>query len=659
MLSMPRDDDASETVETSFGFVVHSLFDEVGEESLDGSLRQNFQSFHSRRRLTTSEGSSARIELGFMIRSIVTCPGSLFRNKPRSKRGRVGITIFLNMMCLSIWLSPICFGQSNSESKLIHINQLGYLPAAQKIALVSSPVGLPFQLTETRQKIPVFKGMLELSEPRDAASGSDLWVADFSILTATGEFVLSIPGIGESHPFAIHDTVYSSLPRVLIRGFMLQRCGMPVSRKYAGDWSKSACHLNDGYLYSASSEQETILSATGGWHEGSSYDKYIASGVYSSAMLMLVYELDSERFRDDSLQIPESGNGIPDILDEIKIELDWLLSMQDKTTGGFYHKLTPKEPIHATAPEKDQSKRYIFDVSTAATASSCALLAKAYRLYRPFLPEFAQACLDASKRAWQYLMEHPDTVGFENPEGIMTKAYRDTDDSDERFWAAIELLLATQDPRFQDIALEIEEHRVPLLSSAGYWANVMPLAVASMLNSASFDIHKKIKTVAESDLISLANILYEKKQKDGYRVTLQEGEFTWGSNGSILQNSFIFCLTHALTGKNAYLDAALDQLHYLLGRNPLSICYITGMGYRSPQNPHHLFSMIDKIANPVPGLVVAGPNQSINDEALKKNFTSTTAPMLTYLDSEESYTSNETNLIWTSVCAYVSAYLTQ
>jgi hypothetical protein len=125
--------------------------------------------------------------------------------------------------------------------------------------------------------------------------------------------------------------------------------------------------------------------------------------------------------------------------------------------------------------------------------------------------------------------------GFENPADTRTRAFRDTDDSDERFWAALELYLSTQEPVFQEAALALEKKRIPLLSASGYWGNVIPLAIASILQNKTITLDAVLIKTVEADLISLANTLLEILQSDGYRMSIREGEFTWGSNGVLLQ----------------------------------------------------------------------------------------------------------------------------
>ncbi|MBN2330083.1 MAG: glycoside hydrolase family 9 protein [Candidatus Omnitrophica bacterium] len=564
--------------------------------------------------------------------------------------------------CLWIFFAALSAGSSsfgqNSDaadySRLFN-NQIGYLPSAPKIALVSSPTGLPFEIIDAEADRSVLKGMLELAEPENQAGGADLWLADFSIVKATGNYILSVEGIGKSDPFQIDDRIYAPLASRALSVFTLHRSGIALPKILAGNWGRDASHIHDGFLFSEAPGNPQIHPATGGWFDGSDYGKYVVKGNYAAGMLLTLYEFFPQAFPDGSLMAPERGNGAPDLLDEVRWQLEFVLRMQNDQ-GAFYHKVTSLNPISPIPPEKDESERFVFPPSTAATAGACALLAKASRLYSPLDATFAAACRQSAQRGWNFLTAHAQNIEFENPPNVHTKNYRDIDDADERFWAAVELYLATNDPVYQTGAIAIERKRIPLLSAAGYWGNVMPLAIASLLKAEPDSFDKELREAAVKDLLSLADILVEKTRSNGFQLSLREEDFSWGSNGALLQNAFILCLAHTHSQKRAYKLAALDQLHAVLGRNPLSICYVTGFGRRSPKRPYHFISMTDKFDDPVPGLLVAGPNPTLGDSAVKKAFSSGAAPATIYLDSEESLSTNDADLTRNAALAFIASY---
>lgn len=542
-------------------------------------------------------------------------------------------------------------------SPQIHVDQVGYPVSLAKIAVIEAPVALPFYLYNTASNKPVYQSMPRLAEVNDAASGSSLWVADFSPVDVTGEYFLTIPGKGRSYPVVIMPNPYKDLLIKVMKGIYYERCGVPLDKKYAGAWERGICHAADAIITPPTVAAEEIRDVSGGWHEGGDFGKYTLSGAYAAGLLLQSYEWFPALLPDQLLQIPESGNGVPDILDEARWEIAWLLKMQ-QPSGGVSHKITSRDPVSGKTPQNDLDKRYLYDVSTNATAAACAVFAKAARLYSPFDATFAAECREAAQNAWKFLELTTQKPGFENPEGTHTQNYQDLDDSDEKIWAAVELYLTSKDTRFQKIINLLAEKRIPFIASSGYWGNVMHLVAVEVLSNPG-EFPEAIKKEVLKDLISLADSLVVKSEKDGFKISLREGEFIWGSNSTLLQNALILLITNKYNAKAAYQNAALNHLHYILGRNPLSKCYITGAGKNPPQKPYHADSAYDAIPEPVPGLLVGGPNQFMNDSELKKAFNATTPPALIYLDSQDSFSSNEPGISWNAVLACVLAFLTQ
>jgi endoglucanase len=540
----------------------------------------------------------------------------------------------------------------------IHVNQLGYPENEQKLILVNSPIARPFSLLDIKTNTSIYSGMLKLAEARDAASGSNVWAADISVVNSSGEYALSIPGLGKSYPFPITAAPYNTLSYLVMNSFYFMRCGTALDKVNTGNWARAACHTADGIISAPTADQIERIDATGGWHEGSEFGKYSISGAFAAGILLTLHEKYPRFFPDSTLKIPESGNGVPDILDEVRWELEWLLKMQEDN-GGIRHKLTGLTTVNDKSPLEDQSKRYLYHPSNNATALCSAVFAKASRVYSPYDATFSIRCQKASLAAWRYLETTEQADGFKNPEGTLTKAYDDGDDSDERLWAAVELFLTTKDARFLEIVNALAERRIPFISASGYWGNVMPLATASILSASSNIIGEALQKDALTDITALAASIAQKSVQDGYRLSVHENEFIWGSNRSVVQNTIILIMADWFTPTPRFKQAAYNQLHYLLGRNPLSMCYITGVGSQSPQNPLHPESMFDNSKEPLPGLMVGGPNQFLNDSVLKRHFNTSSPPATTYIDSSESFSSNETCIAWNAALALVLAYFYQ
>lgn len=565
----------------------------------------------------------------------------------------------INYWMIFVWLVAATSWFLSAQQALsqgIFVNQVGYPTLGPKIAMVSSPIGLPFTVIDAENGSERFQGQLRLRASDCSISGGNVWLADFSSLEQPGDYRIRAPGIGESPTFRIGGDQYSSLLRQSIRAFYWLRSGLDLDESYAKEWARENLSPPEAVIYSSDNATPTVVTVSGGWHDGSDLGRYTPSGAYAAGMLMLIYELfpESELLGDGSFNIPESGNGIPDILDEARWKLEWLMRAQTEE-GGFYHKLTPIEPLPLNAESKQT--RYLYPPATASTASACAALAKASRLYSPYDATFAAECFDSATRAWRYLEHYPENQPFTNPPDTRTRAYSDSDDTDERFWAALELYLATEESLFQDIALAIAEKRLPLLSASGYWGNVMPLAAGTVLALPDSSlVSSSIQRELERDVLNLAESLRVRVEDSSFFISLRPGEFTWGSNAILLQNVITMLLAHRVDSNAGYESLAMDQIHYVLGRNPLSICFVTGFGELSPKRPFQFSLLGGRADRPFPGLLVGGSNETLNDAVLKRFFTDETPSALAYIDDAESFASNEFSLEWNAALAFVAAW---
>ncbi|MBD3265793.1 hypothetical protein GF373_03920 [bacterium] len=177
------------------------------------------------------------------------------------------------------------------------------------------------------------------------------------------------------------------------------------------------------------------------------------------------------------------------------------------------------------------------------------------------------------------------------------------------------------------------------------------------MRASSDVVGEGLQNEARTNLGFLAKSIDEKAQKDGYNLSLKDGDFVWGSNAAILQNAVVLLLADHTSPNPSYRQSAMSHLHYILGCNPLSKCYVTGVGNNPPRHPHHPGSMHIKNQLPVPGLLVGGPNQFLNDSELKRHFNESSPPAITYKDSRDSYSSNDISISWNAALAFVIAFL--
>ena len=180
-----------------------------------------------------------------------------------------------------------------------------------------------------------------------------------------------------SYSFEINDEVYKPVHLGMLRALYYNRCGCQLLEKHAGIYHHGTCH-NDKVL--RWNDHQYRIECSGGWHDAGDYGRYITPGAVTIGHLLYAYKLYPNAF-EESMNIPESGNGIADVLNECRYELEWMLKMQTKD-GGVYHKLTSWNHVDFIMPEEDQDPFYLFEISSLATADFCAIMALSYRVFK-------------------------------------------------------------------------------------------------------------------------------------------------------------------------------------------------------------------------------------------------------------------------------------
>jgi endoglucanase len=558
---------------------------------------------------------------------------------------------------IALFLSFVLFHISARSAGIVAIDQAGYLAKGQKVAVLTSPAD-SFVVTNVHTGAIAFRGAVRPGGAPDVATGTIPYYADFSSLTSPGMYSVRVTSGDSSLYFPIADTVLQPVYRSTLRSYFLQRCGMELPKSLAGPWWHIACHVETDGVFHPTAEGSGAAGVSGGWHDAGDYGKYIVNAGVTAGTLLLAYEMYPMRFNTDDLRIPESGNSVPDLLDEVRYELEWCLTMQ-AGDGGVFSKVTGTSFEGFVMPENDVAQRYIYRISSTATADFAAAMAQASRVFKPFDPGFSARCLSAARKAWNYLHMHPMIVppgGFRNPEGTRTGEYGDTNDRDERLWASVELYCTTGDSAAHayfraNYALQ------GLVKDAIAWPNVGTLAQFQYLRSSRADVDTKIQGSLRAALMQFCESTLALHDASGFRTALSPQEYSWGSNSKILNNALVLLFGRSEGGSARMEDAAMDQLHYVLGVNALGYSFITGIGPRSARHPHHRPSEADGVADPVPGLVVGGPNSHIGQDAeLKSTFTSSTPPALCYLDTMPSYASNETAINWNAPLVFLAGY---
>jgi len=540
----------------------------------------------------------------------------------------------------------------------ILLNQLGYLPNHAKLATVLL-AKIPSQTTppttfrlRSENHTVAFEG--KLSTPTlDNASGDTTSQADFSTLTTPGTYQLEVAG-SLSDPFAIAPTVYADALRLTMRSYYGQRCGCNVDLGHG--YHHPACHL-DGGFDPTSGRSGTVPNA-GGWHDAGDYGRYIVNSGITTGTLLWAWEMYPDALHSITLDIPESGHAIPDYLAEIKWNLNWMLSLQDPTDGGVWHKQTSLHFCAFIMPQDDHLPSEIIGTgatpykSTCATADFAAVMAIAARCYQPFDPTFAARCLAAARLAWSWVREHPN-VTFTNPPTVSTGGYGDNDCSDELLWASAELFRTTREPQYEAAFLDSIKRVLPNLKiTAPSWNNVASLGLWTYAFAPRHKLSPVVEAIQQATQTAAAELI-ARIQTSGYGNSLSLSDYHWGSNSNAGNQSLLLLVANHFQPNQAAVDAALSNLHYLLGRNCFGVSWVTQLGHRPFQHPHHRPSAADGIAAPWPGLLSGGPNAHGGDavaDALPK-----APPMRMWLDDQRAYSMNEIAINWNAPLVFLLA----
>ncbi|MDY4588192.1 MAG: glycoside hydrolase family 9 protein [Oscillospiraceae bacterium] len=525
----------------------------------------------------------------------------------------------------------------------IVLDQVGFLPGMQKSVIFRGECrDDEFEVVNALDDMAVFTG--KIGEAKfDPYSGENVRCGDFSAVTKAGCYYIRTLSCGRSYSFTIAQDVYNDLVSDMVRMMYLQRCGTALDDKHAGIYAHIPCHTEKAYLYGTDVGKDV----SGGWHDAGDYGRYTVAAALTAAEMMLAYEAFPNLFSDET-NIPESGNGIPDILDEVRYGLDWLFKMQD-ISGGVYHKVTCAGFPGFVMPEEERDRLILCPLSKTATGSFAAVMAMASDCFKGIDGEYAQRCLSAAEKAWDFLMSGSGELITHNPEGIFTGAYENSSCINETYWAAAQLYKATGTPQYREVFDSIAAEKV--LTGFG-WENVGDLGNIAYLSLDDNLADPAISAKIRSEIIGSAEWRISVADSGGYSVATDN--YCWGSNSQIAGSGMHLMLAYSLTHDRKYYNYASEQLAYILGKNPLDICFVTGYGTNSPCRPHHRPSIAKGAA--VKGMLVGGANRNMQDELISSRFQNS-PPSLCYADHHESYSTNENDTYWNTLVVLLIAEL--
>jgi endoglucanase len=551
---------------------------------------------------------------------------------------RLVLTAFLLLSAIN------CVWGADSD---IRLNSLGFLPHVTKKASIIAPCSA-FALKKTADGATVYSGTAT-GPTHQADVNQDVWIADFSRVADKGKYYLDVPGVGRSVDFEIGDDVYDFAYYTAMRAFYLWRCGMAVTGEHNGvRFAHAACHLGDAYQDYMGLDDTSRRDGTGGWHDAGDFGKYTVNAGITVGCLFKAWDHFQDKLENVSLNLPDTAPGYPDFLKEIKWETDWLLKMAyPDGSGRISHKLTRLDFSAFIMPEKDTAKRYFTDWGSAATADFVAIMAMGARYFKPYDPAYARQCLDAALRSYRFLRDHPQDKGWRQAQ-FSTGGYQ-TGDADDRLWAAAEMWETTGDPEClkdfetRAVAQVASRWQGEAGSSGGKvdedwdWGNVRNLGMFTYVLSKRQGRSPALLETIRHDVVATADAIVANAGTDVYGRPLRR--YYWGCNGTIGRQVLNLQVANRVAPKPGYIDASLDAIGHLFGRNVYDRSYVTGLGINPPMHPHDRRSGADGIDAPWPGYVVGGGNPGATD----------------WHDDQEDYRTNEIAVNWQAGLVYALA----
>jgi len=396
-----------------------------------------------------------------------------------------------------------------------------------------------------------------------------------------------------------------------MRYFFYQRQGIEIAEPYAEGFPRGLGHPGDATAKFRSSG--TIQDVSHGWYDAGDYGKYtpFAAGVIVD--LLNAYRVFPAAFPDKHLNIPESGNGKPDVLDEVKWELDWLLKMQDPVSGGFYHLVYPNNcpGSGSCKPEFITEQRYIEDLMggvpnvrpTASTAKAVAALARAAGVYRQYDVRLSQAYQYAAERGWAYLMANPANIPATGFNGEQNS------DDQERLWAAGELYALTPRAEYGKYFLDHYKAYEGIWTSSSAGAGDVAIRAFLAYNSVpSANPFERNWFQAKYDIWRSTQLT---RAQSAWRNFQAPWGYYWSSNAATLETVVVLALGDLATRGSVnhdVIDAARAQLGYILGINPLRHSYVSGFGADAVQTVFSSLYSAYGLYTPPPGYMPGGPD---------------------------------------------------
>jgi endoglucanase len=537
----------------------------------------------------------------------------------------------------------------------IRLNSVGFVPGFPKIASIAAE---DVQLAVVRNSATdgiVHRAVLSVMENTDTRE--TLTIADFSEFTVPGRYYLFVTGVGRSPDFVIGEDAFTDVYRALMLGMYLWRCGSPegVNASFGGNvYRHAACHLQDGDLRHSGLGLTGRRDGVGGWHDAGDYNKYTVNSGVTVGLMLKAWEHFSHVLND----IPLHPVGIagaydtrfPQLLAEVKWNLDWVAKMQITDCGKVSHKLSTLNFGGNILPERETATRFFAPWSTAATGSFAAMLAQAARLYAPYDRALADSYLAMAQVSYRRMMDTTYVRHTQEPFTTGEYGISSGAEANIRAWAAAEMWETTGEQEYLE---ELERRISPgTIIVQTEWANVPNLASLTYLNSGRSGRNPELVATMTQRLITVADGIVRTAREHGYGRTFGT-TYYWGANGAVASTAFVLNMAYRVTGDETYRHAIQDALSHLLGRNYYGRSYVTRVGFNPPRNPHCRRTASQGIT--WPGYLIGGPHNSKQGDPPPPANIMCNLGAICWFDDPADYWTNEIAINWNSAMIYATA----
>lgn len=526
-----------------------------------------------------------------------------------------------------------------NPSEAVHVSQVGFRPDdPAKVAFLSTwmgnggpldyPEGLNFQVIHTDSQQAVYTGQTQLAQSKDEPEDprkrnytlTDVYQMEFSSVQQPGNYQVCVETVGCSFPFAIAPNTWQDAFKTSIRGLYHQRSGIELGPPHTDVERPRPFHPDDGLVVYQSGARlmdttmgigdrdafdalieaktdEVVPDAWGGYFDAGDWDRR-AQHLEIPRLLFELADLFPDYFATVNLNLPESQNELPDLVDEALWGLDFYRRLQTSEggiRGGIESERHPKYgetswqeswTVMAYAPDAWSSYLY------------AGVAARAAHWFDRYLPELANSYAESALRAMDYAEQEYTAMATEEvPQEVR----------DERNLAAIELYRLTGDPRWHDLFLATTVYTDPEADMYKPRSHQQRDAAFVYAQLASDQVDAAVQTNATNALFREADRSIQLGQTTAFRWTKMQPYAPVGWGHSFGAPKVMTLLrAHALTGDERYLAAAVLGCQFAAGANPDNMVYTTGIGHRSPQHPNTIDQRLMG-EPPPPGITVYGP----------------------------------------------------